>query len=93
MLRIPLPEDDGFALALHEKGPSVFCVVFPYLSLSCLFGALACYLSFLSYPSPHAWFSPSGDFGSGPSHRGVQGRRELLGKVQKKRPRVGPWIG
>ena len=70
MLRIPLPEDDGFALCTvrggeghthsrlytctAEKRPSVFCVVFPYLSLSCLFGVLACYLSILSYPSPPA---------------------------------------
>ena len=50
-------------LALHEKRPSLFCVVFPYLSLSCPFGALACYLSILAYPLSHARFSPLGDFG------------------------------
>ena len=74
-LRIPLPEDDGFALTATRKGaeksrtsrtsatsrtrfakavceetkgqkrPRDFCVLFPYLSLFCLSGALACYLS------------------------------------------------
>ena len=59
-----------FTLALHEKRPRVFCVVFPYLSLSYLFGALACYLSILAYPLSHARFSPLGDFGSGPATAG-----------------------
>ena len=35
-------------LAEHEKRSKVFCVRFPYLSFTCLFGALACYLSSLS---------------------------------------------
>ena len=61
---------------LHEKRPSIFCVVFPYLSLSCLFGAPACYLSILSYPSPPArLYMPGkrkGVYGCGPRHRGAR---------------------
>ena len=74
-----IPEDDGFALCTvrggegHTHSRLYACTArdeakgllrgLPYLSLSCLFGALACYLSILAYPLSHARFSPLGDFG------------------------------
>ena len=42
-----------FALALHERRLRDFCVAFPYLSFAYLFGARACYLSFLAYLLSH----------------------------------------
>ena len=52
-------------LALHEKRLRDFCMLFLYLSFACLFGARACYLSFLTYSLAH----PQQSLGGGPSHR------------------------
>ena len=55
-----------FALALHERRLRDFCVAFPYLSFAYLFGARACYLSFLTYSLAH----PQQCLGCDPSRRG-----------------------
>ena len=47
---------------MYKMRPRGFCVLFPYLSRSYLFGALACYLLILAYPLSRAWFSPKAIF-------------------------------